>query len=131
MKHFILAAALLGATATTVLAQGSFPAPPSEQVVKTEKQNMIAKTAVLEQAVQKNKIDAAESAAASILRMMKTRVAQTRNTAEANTGAQKDAIMKRMLMLEDRVLTFMTDMKNVSANGSKLVAQAKVFTNDY
>lgn len=131
MKQFILAAALISATATTALAQGTFPAPPTEQVVKTERQNMINKTTALESALSKNNTNSAEDAAFSILKMMKARVAQTRNTAEANTGASKDALMTRMLMLEGRVQAFMKDSKDVKANGSKLVAQAKTFTGDY
>jgi len=73
----------------------------------------------------------AEAAAAQVLKMMKTRVMQTRHMAEATSGVQKETLMKRMLMLEDRVLTFMTDIKDVSKNGQSLVSQARTFTNDY
>jgi hypothetical protein len=51
--------------------------------------------------------------------------------AEATTGAQKDALMKRMLMLEDRVFSYMKEVKDVSKNGQSLITQAKTFTNDY
>ena len=73
----------------------------------------------------------AETAAAQILSLMKTRVAQTRYMAEANTGAQKDALMKRMLMLENRVLSFRDAAKDVNKNSQQLVAEAKTFTSDY
>src|SRR5689334_19538255 len=117
MKHLILAAALLGATATTTLAQGVFPPPPTAAETQSGKQSMIAKTTDLENSLKNHNMANAEAAAAQILKLMKTRVAQTRYMAEANTGAQKDAIMKRMLMLENRVLTFRDASKDVARNG--------------
>jgi hypothetical protein len=131
MKHLILAAALIGATATTSLAQGQFPPPPTAAESQSGKQNMIAKTTELENSLKQNKAQKAEDAAYEILKMMKVRVAQTRYMAEATTGAQKDALMKRMLMLEDRVFSYMKEVKDVSKNGQSLITQAKTFTNDY
>jgi hypothetical protein len=131
MKHLFLAAALIGATATTSLAQGQFPPPPTAAESQSGKQSMIAKTTYLENSLKQNKAQKAEDAAYEILKMMKVRVAQTRNMAEATTGAQKDALMKRMLMLEGRVFTYMQEVKDVAKNGQSLVAQAKTFTNDY
>jgi len=92
---------------------------------------MIAKTNALESNLQKNDIAKAEDAAAQVLKLMKTRVAQTRYMAEATSGTQKDALMQRMLMLENRVFAFMKDIKDVNKNGQTLVTQARTFSNDY
>ncbi len=131
MKHLLLAVALLGTTATTVLAQGTFPPPPTAAESQAGKQSMIAKTNDLETYLKANNINKATDAAADVLKLMKSRVAQTRYMAEATSGTQKDDLMKRMLMLENRVLTFMKDAKDIPGNGTSLVAQARTFTNDY
>ena len=131
MKHLFLAVALLGTTATATLAQGQFPPPPTAAESQSGKQNMIAKTNALESNLQKNDIAKAEDAAAQVLKLMKTRVAQTRYMAEATSGTQKDALMQRMLMLENRVFAFMKDIKDVNKNGQTLVTQARTFSNDY
>jgi len=131
MKHLFLAVALLGTTATTTLAQGQFPPPPTEAESQTGKQNMIAKTNDLENSLKSNNMAKAETAATLVLKLMKTRVAQTRYMAEATTGTQKDDLMKRMLMLENRVFAFMKDIKDVPKNGQSLVSQARTFSGDY
>ncbi len=131
MKHLFLAVALLGATATTSLAQGVFPPPPTAAESQAGKQSLIAKTTDLETQLNKKNTAKAEEAAAQILNLMKKRVAQTRYMAEANTGAQRDALMKRMLMLENRVLSFRNAAKDVNANAQQLVAEAKTFSGDY
>ena len=131
MKHLFLAVALLGATATTSLAQGVFPPPPTAAESQAGRQSLIAKTTDLETQLNKHNTEKAEEAAAQILNLMKKRVAQTRYMAEANTGTQKDVLMKRMLMLENRVLSFRNAAKDVNANAQQLVAEAKTFSNDY
>ena len=131
MKHLFLAAALLGTAATTALAQGNWPPPPTAAESQSGKQNLIAKTNDLENNLKANNMPKAEDAAADVLKLMKNRVAQTRYMAEATSGAQKDALVKRMLMLEDRVFAFMKDIKDVPKNGTSLVAQARTFSNDY
>lgn len=131
MKRLLLAVAMLGTMATTALAQGLFPAPPTAQQSATGKQNMIQKTNDLESYLNAKNMNQAENAANEVLRMMKNRVAETRYMAEATSGQAKDDLMKRMLMLENRVFAFMKDIKDVPANGTSLVAQARVFTNDY
>jgi ABC-type arginine transport system ATPase subunit len=131
MKHLFLAVALLGTTATTALAQGNWPPPPTAAQSQAGKQSMIAKTNDLENNLKANKMNKAEDDAADVLKMMKNRVAETRYMAEATSGTQKDALIKRMLMLEDRVFAFMKDIKDVPANGTSLVAQARTFTGDY
>jgi ABC-type arginine transport system ATPase subunit len=131
MKRLLLAVALLGTTAATALAQGQWPAPPTTQQSATGKQNMIAKTNDLENNLKAKDMTKAEASANDVLMMMKKRVAETRYMAEATTGQQKDDLMKRMLMLENRVFAFMKDIKDVPNNGTSLVAQARTFTSDY
>jgi uncharacterized protein YdcH (DUF465 family) len=131
MKHLILAAALLGATATTTLAQGTFPPPPTAAESQAGKQSLIAKTNDLDNSVKNHNTANAQAAATEIMRMMKTRVAQTRYMAEATTGAQKDALMKRVLLLESRVISFRDSAKDINKNGQDLVSQARAYTNDY
>jgi hypothetical protein len=131
MKHLFLAVALLGATATTTLAQGVFPPPPTAAETQSGKQNMIAQTNLLESSLKAHKTAQAEAAAAEILKLMKKRVAQTRYMAEAKTGSDRDALMQRMLMLEGRVLSFRDAAKDVNKNGQQLVTEARTYTNDY
>lgn len=131
MKRLLLAVALLGTTAVTALAQGQFPDPPTAAQSAAGKQNMIAKTNDLENNLKANDMTKAEASANEVLQMMKKRVAETRYMAEATSGTQKDDLMKRMLMLENRVFAFMKDIKDVPKNGTSLVSQARTFTNDY
>lgn len=131
MKRLLLAVAMLGTMATTALAQGQFPAPPTAQQSATGKQNMIQKTNDLENYLKAKNMAQAENAANQVLRMMKNRVAETRYMAEATSGTAKDDLMTRMLMLENRVFAFMKDIKDVPSNGTALVSQARTFTSDY
>lgn len=131
MKRLLLAVAMLGTMATTALAQGLFPAPPTAAQSAAGKQSLIQKTNDLETYLNAKNMAKAEGAANEVLRLMKNRVAETRYMAEAQTGTQRDALMTRMLMLENRVFAFMKDIKDVPANGTALVSQARTFSNDY
>lgn len=127
MKHLILAAALLGATATTSLAQSAFPAPPTATQVQALKQDIVNKIADLQANVTANKKAKAETAAADLLRLMKRHVAETRYTAEANTGATKEQILSHMLALENYGIAFTRKINDVMGNSADLLTIA----NDY
>jgi len=131
MKHLFLAVALLGATATTSLAQGVFPPPPTQAQSQAGQQSFAAKAAILETYLNNKNVTKAEETAAELLNMIRTRVAETRYMAEATSGTQKDALMQRMLMLENRFLSFRKASKDVNANSQQLISEAKTFANDY
>lgn len=132
MKHLILAAALLGATATTSLAQSkNWPAPPTATEVQTLKQDIIAKRADLQANIQGNKKIKAEGDAADMLKMMRKHVVGTRNTAEANGGTTRDQILAHMLTLENSVMLFMRSDDDVIANGTALMTIVDDFITNF
>ncbi len=130
MKHLILAAALLGATATTSLAQGSWPAPPTATEVQALKTDLIAKASAFETNIKANKKVKAEAIAVDLTKLMKKHIVGTRYEAEAS-ATQRGQIMQHMNDLEGYLLAFMRKSNDVMGNGSDLVTAVNDFIAHY
>jgi len=131
MKHLILAAALLGFTANTSLAQGSsWPAPPTATEVQTLKSDLLATKTSFAANITGNKKTKAEADAKSLMRMMSRHVVGTRYAAE-NSSTQRATLMQHMIELEAYYAAFQRKADNVMGNGADLVAAADDFYNHF
>ncbi|MEO6833104.1 MAG: hypothetical protein ABI378_11345 [Chitinophagaceae bacterium] len=133
MKQFIIAVAMLAFSGTAVFAQSENAAKlvPSDATLKAQKTEMLTLTNKLENEVKAKKTDQVEASSYKLLNMMRNHVADTRYMAEAKGGPEGKVIMKRMLMLEQRVAAYMNIRQDAMKNGNELVSQARTFANDY
>jgi hypothetical protein len=131
MKKIMLAAALIAATFSAATARVLPSKAENDAAMKNGHKALVSKTYTLETSVKQHNTAAAEAAAMDILALMRKGVAQTRNDADLLTGTQSEARMKDMLKMEDMVRTYLSLVKDVSANGEKLVQQAQVFLTAY
>jgi hypothetical protein len=123
MKYIFLVIAVLSISANSI-AQNWVKPTPAE--MNAERQKLTLKTSELESSLTKHQTNAAEVSANNLLFIMKSGVAQTRSLAE-NSGAQKEALIKRMLELEQMVADFMKLSTDVTKNGTQLIQTAKAF----
>jgi len=133
MKQFLLAIAMVAFTGTASMAQSARAAQlvPSEATLLAQKNEMIALTTKMETAVKNKNTDKVAANAQNVLGLMKTHVRDTRMMAEAKGGEEGKKIYERMLMLENRVISYMNAIKDPAKNGAELVSQAKVFSSDF
>jgi hypothetical protein len=130
MKKIMLAAALIAATFSAALAERPTKAA-NDAAMKAGHQAIVTKTSDLESSLKRHDSQAAEAATMDILALMRKGVAQTRYDADMLSGAQHDARYKHMLDMENMVHDFIEYSKDVNANGTKLVQQAKTFLTAY
>ncbi len=131
MKHLILAAALLGATVTTSLAQGHWPPPPTAQQAQALKSDIIAKIADFQSDVTNNRKTKAEASANALATSMKKHVYNSRCIAEAATGAQKPAAVAHFNQIEGYVLAFMRKQQDPIANSADMLQAANDLVANY
>ncbi|MBS1645107.1 MAG: hypothetical protein JST36_08740 [Bacteroidetes bacterium] len=133
MKQFLLAIAMVAFTGTASMAQSARAAQlvPSDATLLAQKNEMISFTNKMETAVKNKNTDKIVANASEVLRLMKVHVRDTRMMAEAKGGEEGKKIYNRMLQLENRVMSYMTIIKDPAKNAAELVSQAKVFSNDF
>jgi hypothetical protein len=133
MKHLILAAALLGFTATTSMAQVSgWPAPPTATEVQALKADLLAKKTSFAANIAGNHKSKAEADAKSLMQMMSRHVVETRNTAEnASNTTIRNTTMQHMVELEAFYAAFQRKANNVMGNGAELVQAADDYYNHF
>lgn len=131
MKKIILAAALIAATFSAAIAGGRLTKAENDAAMKAGRKALVSKTSELEADLKQHNNDAAEAATMDILALMRQGVAQTRRDADMITGEPAKAQMKHMLGMEDIVFEYMKVMKDVPANGAKILSTAKTFQSTY
>ena len=131
MKKIMLAAALIAATFSAATARVLPSKAENDAAMKAGHKALVSKTYTLETNLKQHNTAAAEATAMDILALMRKGVSQTRNDADLATGPQHEARMNDMLKMEDMVRTYLVLIKDVSANGDKLVQQAQIFLTAY